>query len=85
MYSKRIKGINTILGILAHHDIMQLQDKGHNCESYIFGVVPFLTKNYKQNDGPWQMSIGTACSALVLTDEQCLTKVRVYDAMHRSN
>ena len=29
-YSKNIKGINTKLGILAHHDKAQLQDKGHN-------------------------------------------------------
>ena len=29
-YLKSIKGINTKLRILAHHDKMQLQDKGHN-------------------------------------------------------
>ena len=41
-YSKSIKGINTKLGILGHHDKMQLQDKGHNSG---FGVMPiFLLK-----------------------------------------
>ena len=38
-----IKGINTKLRILAHHDKMQLQDKGHNSESYIYRVMPLLT------------------------------------------
>ena len=36
-YSKNIKGINTKL---AHHDKVHLQDKGHNSESYSFGVMP---------------------------------------------
>ena len=46
--SKSIKGIKTKLGILAHHDIMQLQSKGHNSERYIFlELCPFLTKNFK--------------------------------------
>ena len=40
-YSKSIKGINSKLGILAHHDKIQLQDKGHNSESCSFGVAPF--------------------------------------------
>ena len=31
--------MNTKLGILAHHDKVQLQDKGRNSESYIFGVT----------------------------------------------
>ena len=45
-YSKILKGIDTKLGILAHHDRLQLQDKGHNSESYIFGVMsPFQLKN----------------------------------------
>ena len=42
--SKIIKGTNTKLGIhvLAHHDKVQLPGKGHNFESYIFGVMlPF--------------------------------------------
>ena len=39
-YSKSFKGINTNLGILVHHDKMQLQDKGHNSERYNFGVMP---------------------------------------------
>ena len=43
-YSKSIEDINTKLGILTHHDKVQLQDKGHNSESYIFGV--FLTTKY---------------------------------------
>ena len=42
-YSKSIKDINTKVGILAHHDKMQLQDKGHNSGSYIFGLISFLT------------------------------------------
>ena len=37
-YSKIIKVINTKLGIFVHHD--KLQGKGHNSESYIFGVMP---------------------------------------------
>ena len=41
-YSKSIKGINTKLGTLAHHDNMQLQDKGHNTEFFSFGVMPFF-------------------------------------------
>ena len=36
--------MNTKLEILAHHDEMQLKDKkGHNFESYSFGVMPLLT------------------------------------------
>ena len=46
-YLKSITDINSKLGILAHHDKMQLQDKGHNSECCIFGVSPFLTKNFK--------------------------------------
>ena len=30
--------------ILAHHDKIQLQDKGHNSESYSFGVLPLKLK-----------------------------------------
>ena len=53
--SKSIKGINAKVGILAHHDKMQLKDgilahhdkmqlkdKGHNSESHSFGVMPFF-------------------------------------------
>ena len=32
-YSKSINGIYTKVGILAHHDRVQLQDKGLNSES----------------------------------------------------
>ena len=39
-YSKSIKGINTKLGILAHHDKLKLQDKGHNSESCIVLATP---------------------------------------------
>ena len=39
---RNMKDINTKLGILAHHDKAQLQDKGHNYESYIFGVMPLF-------------------------------------------
>ena len=42
-YSESNKGIKTKLGMLAHHDKMQLGDKGHNMESYSFGVMPLLT------------------------------------------
>ena len=38
-YSEILKGINTKLGIPAHHDKIKLQDKGHNSESYSF--APF--------------------------------------------
>ena len=37
------KGINTKFGILAHHDKMQLQEKGNNSESYSFGVMSLLS------------------------------------------
>ena len=37
-YSISIKCINTKLGILAHHDKIQLVGKGYNSESYIFSV-----------------------------------------------
>ena len=42
-YSKSIKGIITKLGILAHHDKVQLQGKWHNSENYISGGMPLLT------------------------------------------
>ena len=38
-YSKSIKVIIIKLGILTHDDKVQLQDKEHNSESYIFGVM----------------------------------------------
>ena len=38
-YSKSIIGINTKLGIIAHHYKVQLQDKGNNSESYSIGVM----------------------------------------------
>ena len=41
-YSKSFKGVDTKLGILAHHDKMQWQDKGHNSESCNFGVMPHV-------------------------------------------
>ena len=43
-YSKSTIGINTKLGILAHHDKVQLQDKGHNSESCSFGVMPLVKR-----------------------------------------
>ena len=45
-YSKNIKGTNTNLRmyILAHHDNFQLQDNGHNSESYDFGIMYLLDK-----------------------------------------
>ena len=57
-YSKSIKDINTKLGILAHHDKVQLQDKGHNSESYSFKVMSlFYQTILSRNDGPLQMSV----------------------------
>ena len=41
-YSKSIKDINIKLGLLSHHDKVQLQDKKHNSESYNFEVKPLL-------------------------------------------
>ena len=41
-YSKSITCIHTKLGILAYHDKVQLQGKGHNSERYIFGVIPLF-------------------------------------------
>ena len=46
-YSKTIKGINTKLGILAHHDKMQLQDKGIKLKAIVLESCPFLTKIFK--------------------------------------
>ena len=43
LYSKSFKCINTKLGILVHHDKVQLQNKGHNSKSYSFGVMPLFT------------------------------------------
>ena len=44
-YSKTIKGINTKLGILAHHVKVQLPDKGDNSKRYSFGVMLLVKKN----------------------------------------
>ena len=57
-YSKNIKGINTKLGILAHHNKVHLQDKGHNSEMY------FLLKMSSRMMAT-DMSFCTACSSLV--------------------
>ena len=38
--------------ITSHHDKVQLQGRGHNSESNIFGVMSLLTKYYKQIEGP---------------------------------
>ena len=40
-YSKSIKGINTKLWILPHHEKMQLQGKGHS-----LGVIPIINLNF---------------------------------------
>ena len=45
-YSKGIKSIITKLGILVHHDKMQLQDKGHDSEHYSFGVKPLTDQHW---------------------------------------
>ena len=65
-YSKSMKGINTKVGILAHHDKVQLQGKGHNSEGCSFGVVPYLIKKFIVENVHWQTSVGTACGALVI-------------------
>ena len=41
-HSKTADGINTKIGILAHHDKVQLHEKGHNYESCGFGVMPLV-------------------------------------------
>ena len=42
-YSKSIKGINTKLGIFAHHDKVQFQDKGDiTLKDNSFGVMPLF-------------------------------------------
>ena len=41
-YSKSTEDIGTKLGMLAHHDNVQLQEKGHNSESCSFGVMPLV-------------------------------------------
>ena len=43
-YSKSTLGINTILGILAHHEKVLLQDKEHNSESCNFRVMSIVEK-----------------------------------------
>ena len=43
-YSKSIKDINIKHGMLAYYDKMQLQEKGHNSEGYMLGVMPLFTK-----------------------------------------
>ena len=42
---KTFKGINTKLGILAA--VLKLQEKGHNSESYIVGVMPLFNFNFE--------------------------------------
>ena len=41
-YSKCVKDINAKFGILAHHDKVQLQDKRHNSERYVFGAMTLV-------------------------------------------
>ena len=41
-YSKSTLGIKIKLGILAHHDKVQLQDMMHNSDSCSFGVMPLV-------------------------------------------
>ena len=52
-YSKSIdKDINTQLGLLADHGKNADASQRHISESYIFKLYSFLTKPFKQNDGP---------------------------------
>ena len=46
-YSKGIEDINTKLGVLAHHDKMQRQDKGHNSEGCSLGVMPLFNLKFE--------------------------------------
>ena len=67
-YSRSIKGINIKLGTLAHHDKTQLQDKGHNSESYSFRVMPlFNLILLSRMLSPEHCMIGTPCGALVFS------------------
>ena len=61
--SKSIKVINTKLGIHAYHRMT----RGINLKAIFLVVFPFLTKNFKKNDGVWQTSVGTACSSCLNT------------------
>ena len=45
-YSKGFKGVGSKLEILAHHDKVQLQDKGHNSESFSFCPFLFMCINF---------------------------------------
>ena len=44
LFSVNVRHRNKVLkvstAILAHYDKVQLQDKGHNSERYIYGVMP---------------------------------------------
>ena len=44
-YSKSIKVINTRIK-LAYHDKVQLRDKGHNSERYVFGVMSLFNLKF---------------------------------------
>ena len=46
-YLKSIKDTFTKLGILTHHDKVQLQDKGHNSDRNNFGVMPLFKENVR--------------------------------------
>ena len=39
-------------------------------KSLFLELCSFLTKDFMQNDGPLQTSVGTACSALVLLSQE---------------
>ena len=50
--SKSVKGINTKFGILAHHDKLQMQDKGMNLKIQFWSYAPFLIKNLSRMMAP---------------------------------
>ena len=64
-YSESIEGIRT--PNLEYFLIMtrcSCKTRGITLTAIFLELCPFLTKNFKKNDGPWQTSIGTACGAL---------------------
>ena len=75
-YLKSIIGINNKLGILAHHDKVQLQHKGHNSESYIFGVMPLLTKILSRMMAPDRRTLVPHAVLLFLFCRRCVTAQR---------
>ena len=51
--------------------------KGIKLKAIVLKLWPFLTKDFKWNDGPWQMSVGTACGALVVSGCYHVTDIMI--------